>query len=189
MQNNGNDKSDKTINGDERYTPYYAVEPILKYLRPHSLIWCPFDKEWSAFVKVLRDAGHNVIATHIDNGEDFLLQPCYHSYDYVISNPPYSIKDEIINRLYMWDVPFMLLMPLPTLQGMKRSKQFKKFGIQLLSFDDRIGFHDKENMDKPNSSNQVASAYFCYNVLPKDLIIEELKKYDKELIIDNVDKL
>ena len=180
-QNNGNDKSDKTINGDERYTPFYAVEPILKYLYKKSTIWCPFDKEWSAFVVLLREAGHTVICTHIDNGEDFFLQN-YEYIDYIISNPPFSIKDEVLERLYHWGISFMMLLPLPTLQGMKRSKLFIKYGVQLLTFDDRIGFHSIDDMKKPTPSNQVASSYFCYKVLPNDLIVEKLVKYDRELI-------
>ena len=36
---------------DEFYTPLYAVKPIFKYLKPKSVIWCPFDTEDSYFVK------------------------------------------------------------------------------------------------------------------------------------------
>ena len=28
---------------DEFYTPNYAIEPLLKHLKPNSKIWCPFD--------------------------------------------------------------------------------------------------------------------------------------------------
>ena len=56
---------------DEFYTPEYAVKPILKYMQPTSSIWCPFDTEKSLFVKIFRESGHNVIATHIEKGEDF----------------------------------------------------------------------------------------------------------------------
>ena len=56
---------------DEFYTPEYAITPILKYIKPNSTIWCPFDTEESLFVKVFRENGHNVICSHIGNGEDF----------------------------------------------------------------------------------------------------------------------
>ena len=46
---------------DEYYTPAYAVEPIVKYIKPHSTIWCPFDKADSQFVKVFQQNGFNVI--------------------------------------------------------------------------------------------------------------------------------
>lgn len=57
---------------DEFYTPLYAVLPIAKYLREGATIWCPFDKEESLFVRHFRDSGHTVIASHIENGVDFL---------------------------------------------------------------------------------------------------------------------
>lgn len=37
---------------DEYYTPLYAIIPIEKYLKRHSVIWCPFDTEESLFVTV-----------------------------------------------------------------------------------------------------------------------------------------
>lgn len=58
---------------DEFYTPEYAVTPIAKYLAPPAVIWCPFDTEDSLFVKHFRAAGYTVLATHICNGQDFLL--------------------------------------------------------------------------------------------------------------------
>lgn len=42
---------------DEFYTPYYAIEPLLKYIKPNSTIWCPFDTNDSQFVKVLKWGG------------------------------------------------------------------------------------------------------------------------------------
>ena len=50
---------------DEYYTPRILVEPILKYIKPNSTIWCPFDTEDSEFVSCFRENGHKVICTHI----------------------------------------------------------------------------------------------------------------------------
>ena len=71
--------------------------------------------------------------------------------------------------------PFAILLPLNSLQGNTRYKYFKQ-GIQLLSFDKRIGFYTPEHMDSPVEGTPFASAYFCKDILPKDLIIEELIK-------------
>ena len=68
-------------------------------------IWCPFDTEDSLFVKLFRQAGYQVIATHIANGQDFFtIDPpkC----DYIISNPPYSVKGEVLQRLFDLGIPF-----------------------------------------------------------------------------------
>lgn len=57
---------------DEFYTPEYAIAPLYKYLPPTPVtIWCPFDTEDSLFVKLFRQRGYTVIATHIANGQDF----------------------------------------------------------------------------------------------------------------------
>lgn len=38
---------------DNFYTPAYAVIPILKYIKPNSKVWCPFDTKESNYVKLL----------------------------------------------------------------------------------------------------------------------------------------
>ena len=52
-------------NKDEYYTPQILVEPILKFIKPNSTVWCPFDNELSEFVLMLKEAGHKVIYSHI----------------------------------------------------------------------------------------------------------------------------
>ena len=95
---------------DENYTPFYAVEPLIKYLSSTPItIWCPFDKEWSAYVVRLKEAGHKVIHSHIDNGQDFFTYHPSEPYDMIISNPPFSKKDKILERVYTLDKPFALL--------------------------------------------------------------------------------
>ena len=73
-------------------------------------------------------------------------------------------------------------MPLNSLQGETRFDVCFKNGIQILAFSSRIGFHSLHKMDKPKEGSPFASAYFCRDVLPKDLIIENINKYSKPLI-------
>lgn len=48
----------RTPESDECLTPHYAVDPLLEFLIDKSkIIWCPFDKEYSAFVQVLTRGG------------------------------------------------------------------------------------------------------------------------------------
>lgn len=171
-------------NKDEAYTPYYASNPIIKYIDPNLVVWCPFDQEWSSYVRLLRENGNRVISGHIGNGLNFFnYEPEY--YDIIVTNPPFSCKDEVIARLYELNKPFAILLPLNSLQGVSRYKHFKN-GIQLLSFDQRIDFHDPEHMDKPNKGTPFASAYFCRDFLPKDLIVEHLVKFDRSLYVEMV---
>ena len=102
-------------------------------------------------------------------------------YDVIVSNPPFSIKDKILERLYELNKPFAVLLPMNSLQGQSRYKFFER-GIQLLSFDQRIGYHNINSMDKTVEGSPFATAYFCRNLLPRDLIIEKLGKFDRSLI-------
>ena len=77
---------------DEYYTPSILVEPILKYLKPNSTIWCPFDTKESEFVILFKEAGHKVIYSHIWLGQDFFEYEPDEHYDYIISNPPFTKK-------------------------------------------------------------------------------------------------
>ena len=172
--------SSKTLERQEMYTPYYAVDPIVKYIPKHYKIWCPFDEEWSAFYQTFKNLGYSVIRTHIREGKNFFTyEP--DEYDIIISNPPFSIKDKILERLYEFGKPFAVLLPLNSLQGVSRYKFFSQ-GIQILSFDQRIGFHSKSNMSFTTEGSPFATVYFCRDILPRDLIVEKLNKYDKRLL-------
>ena len=177
--NTGYLKSETSSLGDEVYTPFYAVEPLLKYIPKHYTIWCPFDEDWSAYNQMFREKGYNVINSSI-GGQDFFNYEPLEKYDIIISNPPFSKKDNVLKRLYELDKPFMILLPMNSLQSKARYSFFKK-GIQLLSFDSRIDYHTWGNFKEYRRGNHFASAYFCRDILPKDLIIEELKKYDRPL--------
>ena len=170
---NGNSTTNKK--SDECYTPAYAVYPILKYIKKEMIVWCPFDEEHSEYVKILKNNGNKVIYSHIKQGKDFFkYEP--KEYDIIISNPPFSLSYEILKRLYKLNKPFIILLPLKYLQAQNRGNLFIKYGIQLLTFDKRIGFYTNGNMNKPNEGNYQGSSYFCWKILPKDLIIENLNK-------------
>ena len=47
----------RTDESNEMYTPFYAVEPIIKYISKDKKIWCPFDEEWSAFYQSFKRGG------------------------------------------------------------------------------------------------------------------------------------
>lgn len=178
--NTGYLKADRTEESNEQYTPYYAVDPILKYIPKGAKVWLPFDCEWSAFYQSFKDGGEfSVIRTDISDGLDFFTyEPP--EYDCIVSNPPFTQKDAVLQRLYELRKPFAVLLPLNSLQGVDRYKYFKQ-GIQILAFDKRIGFHNMQNMAAYKKGASFATAYFCRDILPRDLILEELKEYNKPL--------
>ncbi len=46
-----------SIESNEQYTPFYAVQAITKYIPKTMKIWCPFDQEWSAFYQTFKRGG------------------------------------------------------------------------------------------------------------------------------------
>lgn len=164
-------KTDKA--SDEVFTPKYAVLPLVKYIPNGSTIWCPFDTLESEYVKVFTENGYKVIHSHIDKGKNFFeYEP--KEYDIIISNPPFSIKDDIIKHLYELDKPYAMLLPIPTLQGQKRF-EYMKDGLQILSFNKRINFYTDPSREEIQKGVSFGCACFCKNFLPKDLILEELE--------------
>ena len=131
--NTGYLTASKTDKSNENYTPYYAVEQIIKYLPKDKIMWCPFDEEWSSFYNLLKEHGFNVVRSSLSEGQDFFTyEP--DRWDIIVSNPPFNIKDKILERLYSFNKPFAVILPMNSLQGKTRYKYFSQ-GIQLLSFD------------------------------------------------------
>ena len=139
------------------------------------VIWCPFDKSWSEYVRILTGAGYKVIWSHIDDGKDFFTYEPEH-WDILISNPPFSKKDAVLEKAYSFNKPFALLLPVNTIQGKARFDIFKN-EIQLLCFDSRIGFSLNRG-EAPVEGTSFGSAYFCRDLLPTKL---ELRRLDKSV--------
>ncbi len=152
---------------DEYYTPKILIEPILKYIKPNSIIWCPFDTSTSEYVVMLKEAGHNVIYSHIKDGKDFLIYTPTEHYDYIISNPPFSIKLKVLEKCYKLNKPFALLLGLPILNYQEVGAFFLDKHLQLLIFDKKVSFD--------GNTASFNNSYFCNNFLPNDIIFHHLE--------------
>ncbi len=162
---------------DEFYTPSYAIEPILKYIEPNSTIWCPFDTEESNFVKLFRQNGHNVIATHKDTGFDFFNGVPQERFDYIISNPPYSLKNEVFERLFTFTKPFAMLVGVVGLfESKKRFEMFKNNNFEIMYMSKRIAYFKDFSDEKPSLNPPFSSVYITSKMLPKQTVFEEIIK-------------
>lgn len=158
-------------NNDECYTPQYGIIPILKYLPKDKIIWCPCDTENSEYVKVLKENGYNVVYSHIDYGQDyFKYEP--EKWDIMVTNPFYTGKKEVVQRALDFGKPFALLLPLTWLNDSAPVKLFSEKDLQLLMFDKRIKF-----INNGIVQNKITfkTAYYCWNLLPKQIIMERLR--------------
>jgi hypothetical protein len=173
-------KVDYSKNGpnDEYYTPVEAVEMILPFIPKYvKTIWeCTAIKE-IRIVEVLRFNGYHVIPTHINGGFDFFsYEP--DNYDITITNPAYSIKDKFLKRAFDLKKPFMFLLPITTLEGLKRGKMFRENGIQLLIPDIRFSFTDGKG-----TGAWFQTSWFTHGLnLKNDLNFISLKDKEKSTI-------
>ncbi len=128
---------------DECYTPAYGVTPILEFIKPKQIIWCPFDTYESEFAKQIVKLGNPVIASHIADGRDFYKwEP--HKWDVMISNPPFTNKRQIFERALRLGKPFALLMSNTWLNDAAPKQLWAERELQLLMFDKRIEFNGNE---------------------------------------------
>jgi hypothetical protein len=163
-------KTDKA--SDEYFTPPEAVKPLLRFIPTDKVLWCPFDKATSSYVRVFKEAGYRVLHSHIDEDKNFFFYEPEEPYDIIVSNPPFSIKDDILRRLTELNKPYAMLLPLPTLQGQKRFDDL--IGSEALIFDKRINFFTDEAQTQMAKGVAFASIYVCKGILPEKLIFERL---------------
>lgn len=122
---------------DEWYTPSDVVRTMLKVFPPKigDRILLPFDTAESEFTKIIT-AEYDKHA--IWGIRDFLTK--HYEFDYLITNPPYSIKDKIIKRCIDLGKPSVLLLPIDTLGGVQRHKLFHRTRIGVYIPTKRIKF-------------------------------------------------
>ena len=170
-------KMDKVAgSGNDLYfTPCYAIEPLLKYLKPFHTVWCPFDIERSNFVKMLREEGHEVIHTHIDEGKDFFTQNI--DCDAIVSNPPYSCKTEILEKLFELDKPFAMLVGVVGLfESQRRFNMFKDNKFEIMYLNKRVSYLRSYDDKRPALNPPFSSVYVCHNILPQQIVFETIDK-------------
>jgi len=142
---------------DNFQTPKEAFEYLRPYLDPTWRIWECAWGEGHLFTHI-KEAGFEVVGS--DKEHDFLKAPPKEC-DCIITNPPYSLKDEFIARCYELGKPFALLMPLTGLEGIKRQALYKKNGISLIIPNKRINFKTPTGK---GSGSWFMTAWFCWKL-------------------------
>jgi hypothetical protein len=123
---------------DDFQTPPFALEPLYPYIPIDWIVWeCAEGFGW--LTKAFSDKGYRVIGTDILTGKDYRMwQP--DEWDIAITNPPYAIKQQFLERAYMLRKPFAFLLPLTTFETWKRQRLFNDFGLEVIFLDKRINF-------------------------------------------------
>jgi len=164
----------KMNKADEYYTKEYAVKPILKYITKNQIIWCPFDDENSNYIKLIANNGNKVIFSHIKYGQDFFDYIPQEKFDVIITNPPYSKREDILIRLYEIGKPFAILINEAGLfDSLKRYELFKNNKFEIMVFNKRINYIKNDNFES-KTGVPFKSIYLCSNILPSQFIFTDI---------------
>lgn len=144
-------EEDNATNSDHVATPRFVVEDIYKKINIKSFkqCWFPFNHYDSQFKLKADELNLKYWATHLfdDLGHDFFTTYPPDGTDLMISNPPFSEQNKIIERSF-WLVEagyiksFALLLPLATLETPTRANMFEHFEdkLSIIIFKKRIKF-------------------------------------------------
>lgn len=154
---------------DDYMTPYSAWRNIAHLIPKDKVIWEAFfcDGESGSHLKRL---GFNVIHENIDFFKN-------NKGEVVVSNPPFTLIPEILERLVELDKPFILIMPINKINTSYVRKLFSdnKDKIQIIIPRQRIQFIKVKNgvklTDKKDMKCNFDCFYYCWKMdLPSDII-------------------
>ena len=147
---------------DHFQTPAWALEPLFTHLKAADIftIWEPARGKGN-IVNALHKAGFCPFGTDILDGDDFLTYDLVHEYDCIITNPPFSLKDQFLARCYELGKPFALLLPFTALEGQFRQSLYRQYGVEVIVLPKRVNF---ETPSGNGSSAWFPTAWFTHGL-------------------------
>ena len=157
------------IDKDHIATPEWLVTRIFDLINIKSFrsIWFPFDNYDSEFKLKADELGLNYKATHKFDSEenDFFTTQPPKDCDLMISNPPFSQQNKILERTFIlidagMIKSFALLLPLSTLETPFRAKLYEQYKdkISIIVLKRRVKFKGQKN------TFNKALCWICYNI-------------------------
>lgn len=184
---------------DECYTTAAESNKLVDYLTQNnlidkkSIIWLPFDNELSNIYKALKTSGYTTILSNLELGLDFYnYEP--KQWDIIISNPPFSNRTQLMNRLLSFGKPFIILQGTQFFNNQYAVNHLCQYSddFQFLLPRSRMNFltyNETENVVK--TSKNAASFYsfwLCYK-MNLDKTFNSLKDNGKEKHVEMYDSV
>lgn len=137
-----NYNGDKQPIKDRFQTPPYALSLIIPHLQNNDLRRIHEPAAGDGYiVKTLESKDFHVTKSDILTGIDFLKPsdlPFALEFDAIVTNPPFSKKQQFLNRCYQLRRPFALLMPSTMIATGQAIKLFTQYGIEIIQPSRRI---------------------------------------------------
>lgn len=182
------------LKNDEFFTPPEAVYPIIELLKKYNInnILEPCDtNSHSNIAKVLREYNFNVYTSSIKESNYILNMPIRTNV-FVVTNPPYSLKDDFIEKsIYLIEKNtingFAFLLPTDSINGVKRHKYYERlnilgYSIKLMAFDKRVSFTLTREIKSKSSCWFPVSWFVCVkeNNIHNELEFIKLQRKEKD---------
>ncbi len=165
------DKLPRCYGANNYQSPEWIVDPLVPYLKKDWRIWEVAAGEGN-LANRLRQKGFEVIESDIRprnnavwkidfiDAKDMPLSPNYIGLGLwasvnthcIITNPPFSLKNQFLQRCYEIGKPFALLLPFTALESEARQKYYREVGLELVLFNKRINFVDPSRRDHKSCS-------------------------------------
>ena len=89
----------------------------------------------------------------------------------------YSLKAEVFDRLFQIGKPFAMLVGVVGLfESQKRFNMFKTHDFEIMYMNKRISYFKDYAEQKPSLNPPFSSVYVCKDILPKQIVFEEVDK-------------
>jgi hypothetical protein len=152
-------------------TPTVAVEALLRVEKLPRLIWEPACGP-GAIVRILRDAGRQVIATDLNDwgcpdsksSIDFLMQcSAPDGIEAIVTNPPYKLADQFVAHALELPPLVVMLLRLAFLESERRTP-ILEFGrlARVHLFRRRLPMMHRVGWTGPKASSSIPFAWFCW---------------------------
>lgn len=97
--------------------------------------------------------------------------------DYIISNPPYSLKGDVIDRLFEIGKPFAMFVGVVGLfESQHRFNLFRSHEFEIMYLNKRVSYFKDYAEQKPSLNPPFSSVYICSKMLPRTIVFEEIDK-------------
>ena len=101
---------------------------------------------------------------------DYLTK--YYDYDVLLTNPPFSIKDLVIERILKHGAPASLILPGESIGGVKRHELFTQYGYPSIYIPTRrIKYVDGSGLNRKSSNYH--SIIMLFNIGKSEIIWEK----------------
>lgn len=163
-------------------TPPEAVHALLKVEKLPKHIWEPACGPGS-IARVLEDAGHAVIATDLhdygygESGFDFLKTRYEPIVGAIVTNPPYQLAQQFVEKALTLCPKVVMLMRLQFLESVRRAHILDRGSglARIYVFANRLPMIHRRGWTGPKASSAICFAWFCWT-----------RGYDGPVTIDRI---